>query len=318
MENSKQTFSYKKGITARFKGAEKRIISDIIISPLDNPGKKEKLKALWDTGCGRSLISKRAVEKLGLIPDRTGLMYLRGAYINLNIFLVYVNIGTDIYVPVEAFEIPYCPEYAPPFVLGLDVIARGNFSICQVEKNTIMSFEQSVVEQPVNMATSDSSEMMDFDEEHGTFKFAEEDDDYINISYSRILHFLPYECMISLPDDSQKTKVRAIFDTGAQRSMISKDLQMRLNLPICGNRLMYSVNKPYNVPVCRIKIHLSDYFSYEAFAGCQDEDQRTDLLIGMDAIRQADFFLKNMFGEGQLCIKRIEAANDEPPAYLSN
>ncbi|HLN22103.1 MAG TPA: hypothetical protein VK213_13505 [Bacteroidales bacterium] len=296
---------------AEFDKIKNAIITDCIISPIENPLKKAKMKALWDTGSS-CIISRAAVKKLGLVPVRTTLHYCKGSYTVRNVYHVYVNTFTNIYIPVEAMESPFegilDNPVMPPFIIGLDFIKKGNFTITQVESRSVMNFSLPTIEDP---STENYIEFEDDYNLDGNLTklpvLTTEDDDIVTMEYDEIKSSLPCSCNISFPDDSQKTEVSAMWDTGATQSMISKSFYSKFHFPIVNNGYIASVNKINRISGCKIKIHISDYISYEVIAGIQDEDERQDLLIGMDVISLGRFQLTNIHGEALLSFENYKS-----------
>ena len=66
---------------------------------------------------------------------------------------------------------------------------------------------------------------------------------------------------------------------------------------------MMSVNSPQIVDTCFVNVHLFDGSDIPVFAGIQDEDERQDLLIGMDIISMGNFSIESIGFETSLLFK---------------
>lgn len=96
-------------------------------------------RSLWDTGASNTLISKRIVEVLKLIPIGESHIsgYNEGVDI-MNAYLVHIGLPTgDIITDVIVSEFD-TNEY--DMVIGMDVICKGDFAITNKNEKTTFSF----------------------------------------------------------------------------------------------------------------------------------------------------------------------------------
>ena len=104
-----------------------------------NPQKFE-LEAMWDTGATGSIITQKVVEACGLKPTRTS--FLQGVH-GIEKTEAY---SVDIYLPsaimfhkVHVVKGNYC-NGGWEVIIGMDLIAIGEFSVRNVGSNTEFSF----------------------------------------------------------------------------------------------------------------------------------------------------------------------------------
>lgn len=120
------------------------VTESFIYSPTDfNPGGKvRRLKlsrSLWDTGASSSMVSKAAVEALGLIP--IGKSVISGVSSGVEFkraFLIHVGLPTgDIITNICASEFEG-EDY--DLIIGMDVIQNGDLAVTNVNDKTTFSF----------------------------------------------------------------------------------------------------------------------------------------------------------------------------------
>jgi hypothetical protein len=286
-----------------FNGIVTQIITDCIISPCEEPeeirNKQYKVKATWDTGSGANLITRSAAKKIGLIPKRLIKRYYKEKYIDAYVYEAYINVGNRIFLPIELMEIPFDDPFAPPIIIGMDVIKKGNFSIYQQLTGSVMEFTI-----PERERTDPSGTFDEFD----TTKliFIEDNDPFLNITYDKIRDILPLDVYVSKIDNTDsKIEASALWDSGAVHTMVSKAFIRKLNIIPSGFFYASSVNKAQKVMSCRLKIILTENFCFDVIAGIQDEDERIDIAIGMDIISQGNLAIKNINSEAEISFEKL-------------
>lgn len=124
--------------SVQFNYISKRIVTACtVINPLDEE-RFIKCRALWDTGATTSGMTKQLAEGLGLLPVSTRRVSdFHGTYDD-NVYWVKIRIGKDIIFPlVEATEgnLGDCD-----FLIGMDIISKGDLCICNEKNETSLSF----------------------------------------------------------------------------------------------------------------------------------------------------------------------------------
>lgn len=121
-----------------------RIVSEIVIcSPDDGSLVSSRIRALWDTGCSQSVISKRLAEFLRLRPDGTQRMrspFGGSAVCDVAKVRICIVLG-GIRIPIDAAINPI-PNSDPDcdITLGLDFITLGDFAISHDGQALTLSF----------------------------------------------------------------------------------------------------------------------------------------------------------------------------------
>jgi aspartyl protease len=128
------------------------IYYSVIILPIDSvrPGitlvgqQLFGFKALFDTGAQVTCISQRVAAKVGLVPRGRGTIVSASETTETNIFLFNVGFvmasvpgdgpgtfsgGMSVFGPFEGLEIHSEPSDDVDVLIGMDVLARGEFSI---------------------------------------------------------------------------------------------------------------------------------------------------------------------------------------------
>ena len=130
--------------TGRFNMFRGRIVSEIVIcSPDDADLVSTKIRALWDTGCSQSIISKRVADFLRLQPDNKqqfrspfgGTAICDVAKVRLCVVLGGIRIPIDAAINTKPNSDPDCD-----ITLGLDFITMGDFAISHLGESLCLSF----------------------------------------------------------------------------------------------------------------------------------------------------------------------------------
>ena len=130
--------------TGRFNMFRGRIVSEIVIcSPDDAELVSTRIRALWDTGCSQSIISKRVADFLRLQPDNKqqfrspfgGTAICDVAKVRLCGVLGGIRIPIDAAINTKPNSDPDCD-----ITLGLDFITMGDFAISHLGESLFLSF----------------------------------------------------------------------------------------------------------------------------------------------------------------------------------
>lgn len=130
--------------TGRFNCFRGRIVSDLIIcSPDDADIISTRIRALWDTGCSQSIISKRVADFLRLSPE--GAQRFRSPFggskvcdvtkVKICVVLGGIRVPIDVAINCEPNSDPDCD-----ITLGLDFITMGDFAISHDGEALVLSF----------------------------------------------------------------------------------------------------------------------------------------------------------------------------------
>lgn len=140
MENDNSPYAF----TGRYTMYRNRIVSDILLcSPDEGNPNAIRIRALWDTGCSKTIISKRAADFLDL-PGAGSIVYkspfggakpceLRQA--KVCIVLGAARLPLDVGVNDKPNSDLDCD-----ITLGLDFITQGDFSLTHDDQQLILSF----------------------------------------------------------------------------------------------------------------------------------------------------------------------------------
>ena len=130
--------------TGRFNCFRGRIVSDLIIcSPDDADIISTRIRALWDTGCSQSIISKRVADFLRLSPEGTqryrspfgGSKVCDVARVKICVVLGGIRVPIEVAINCEPNSDPDCD-----ITLGLDFITMGDFAISHDGEALVLSF----------------------------------------------------------------------------------------------------------------------------------------------------------------------------------
>ena len=133
--------------TMKANGTVDCIVSDIEVmpgfdpaSPPDSLPPATKTKALWDTGASKSVVSIAFAQSLGLKPVGTREVHHGDGKSTRNTYMVNFGLPNGVHVAgVLATEFPASHNNFSVLV-GMDVIALGDFSITHVGGKSTISF----------------------------------------------------------------------------------------------------------------------------------------------------------------------------------
>ena len=105
------------------------------------------VKALWDTGATGCVITKEVVRKMGLRPIGKAKVHHGGGKTDENVYLISIYLPNK--VAISTIKVTECNETAGRFgfIIGMDVISKGDFSITNVNGKTTFSFRMPSIEE---------------------------------------------------------------------------------------------------------------------------------------------------------------------------
>ncbi len=97
-------------------------------------------KALWDTGATNNVITPKVVEELGLIPIGVSQNRHAGGISTVNIYFVDICLPNNLVIP--RVRVSECADQAGrfDFIIGMDIISLGDFSITGQGERRMVSF----------------------------------------------------------------------------------------------------------------------------------------------------------------------------------
>ena len=103
--------------------------------------------AIWDTGATNSVITKKVVDELGLKPIGVREMRHAGGKSQANLYLVNITLPNNVVIQgvtvseADLTDSDLLPENEKlQILIGMDIIAMGDFAVTSGNGNTIMSF----------------------------------------------------------------------------------------------------------------------------------------------------------------------------------
>lgn len=107
-------------------------------------------KALWDTGATGSVITKTLAEKLGLIAFSKSRMTHAGGTTWQNVYKVHIYLPNGI--AMGDVNVAECADNARQFdfIIGMDIITRGDFSITHKGNESLVSFRIPSAEKSID------------------------------------------------------------------------------------------------------------------------------------------------------------------------
>jgi SEC-C motif/Aspartyl protease len=132
--------------TVKYTGRANRIVSELMVSPAFDVKQKPpddtqyaKTMALWDTGATKSVITDKLAASLGLIPTGTTFVTHAGGREERDTHIVHFFLPNQMIIP--GVLVSTCID-SNTFgaIVGMDIIAHGDFSITNVGGITWASF----------------------------------------------------------------------------------------------------------------------------------------------------------------------------------
>lgn len=104
------------------------------------PPKLTKIIGLWDTGASCSAISQRAVTALNLKSTGAAVINHANGVSTVPTYLLNVMLPNEVGIPfVRVTEAQLNGDF--DILIGMDLISKGDFSICNKEGKTTFSFQ---------------------------------------------------------------------------------------------------------------------------------------------------------------------------------
>lgn len=137
------------GFTTKASGIVRELKNDIYISEIHDPatGPPEPIKkpyqAIWDTGATNTCITPRVVQELGLQPSGRAVVQVvgSGAAATAHEVATYlVNIFLPNNVEIIAVKVSENMLHGADVLLGMDIIAHGDFAITNYDGKTWWTF----------------------------------------------------------------------------------------------------------------------------------------------------------------------------------
>lgn len=123
------------------------------------------------------------------------------------------------------------------------------------------------------------------------------------IQYPSIVQAVISNCEVKVPSilqrDSNFKKFRAIWDTGANTTVVNHNVIKELGLKPTGMTKMYSINDYYtvNTYLLDLALPMKVVFPNINVIGCEINTKDIDVVIGMDIIQAGDFSISNSAGK---------------------
>lgn len=140
--------------TTRFNGITNVLHTKVSLSlpynpttDISQPPTPVECDAIWDTGASMSTITKATAQKLGLKPTgKVGVSNTSGKQIK-DTYLINVYLPNK--VALSYVSVVECESLVGnfEFLVGMDIIANGDFSVTNVNGKTVMSYRMPSIEE---------------------------------------------------------------------------------------------------------------------------------------------------------------------------
>ena len=136
-----QMVFYSHSFTMEYESLMQRLAIPIDICQCTDESPLFRIKALWDTGAMTSCISDKMARKIGLKPIDNGIGVTPAGQIEIQYYFVDIYLSRDIVIPnikVAGFPLE---KHDTDFLIGMDVIKKGNLCIKSTDGKTTIIFE---------------------------------------------------------------------------------------------------------------------------------------------------------------------------------
>ncbi len=106
--------------------------------PKEPPPQQFEFEAIWDTGASASAISKNVVDRVALQPTGVTRVSTAGGIQDCNTFLISMMLPNG--VGFSAIKVAECKLGGTDVLIGMDIIANGDFAITNYEGRTVFSY----------------------------------------------------------------------------------------------------------------------------------------------------------------------------------
>jgi predicted aspartyl protease len=104
---------------------------------ITDPSGLPVFQAIWDTGASGSVITQKVVDALGISPVGMTMVHGANSSTNSNVYLVSLLLPSHVIVRTR---VTLASLVGVDALIGMDVIAMGDFHISNVKGITVMSF----------------------------------------------------------------------------------------------------------------------------------------------------------------------------------
>jgi hypothetical protein len=125
-------------LTITHKGLANKIVSQAVITSVDS-GKSIEVSAIWDTGATTSLVNDKIVKSLQLKEIGVAQVKHVAGATAFPIHLAAIEIQGGMKI-MEHRLVSFPSIHAFDMIIGMDIIALGNFCIENKDGNTVFSF----------------------------------------------------------------------------------------------------------------------------------------------------------------------------------
>lgn len=135
-----------KAMTWEWAGRIRRILTPVHISEAYDPSLSEADRpqivlatALWDTGATGSVVSSTLAKKLALFPTGSAQVNTAAGVTTTDTYVISLRLPNG--VGISGVQVTSCPPQPGfDFIIGMDVIALGDFTITNENGRTTMSY----------------------------------------------------------------------------------------------------------------------------------------------------------------------------------
>lgn len=132
-----------------YNGLVNALITEVIVVSAFDKNKVIKINAIWDTGATNSVITPMVFKNLNLSAIDQAIVNGVNSRNIVPVSLVSIGLPNKILIPNH--RVTVCNIAGGDMLIGMDIISRGDFSICTGEQKTLFSFAMPPFENKINL-----------------------------------------------------------------------------------------------------------------------------------------------------------------------
>ena len=135
--------------SAEYNGLVDTLLTEVLVVSAFDKTKTKKYKAIWDTGATHSVITPQVFQELGLFAIDKSIVNGVNSRKEVPVTIIHIGLPNKFLIPNHRVSV--CDIAGGDMLIGMDIIARGDFSICTGDKKTLFSFAMPPFENKIDL-----------------------------------------------------------------------------------------------------------------------------------------------------------------------
>ncbi len=135
--------------SVEYNGLVNALITEVLAVSAFDKTKTKKINAIWDTGATNSVITPQVFQELCLYAIDKAIVNGVNSRKEVPVTLIHIGLPNHLLIPNRRVSV--CDIAGGDMLIGMDIIARGDFSISTGDGKTLFSFAMPPFENKVNL-----------------------------------------------------------------------------------------------------------------------------------------------------------------------